>query len=436
MQEEPTVESFVIEGIKQTGAGVFRSVKGIGDKRKIRKIYCHQLVIAYENLSFAGVSCAYDQNPIKIRDIFITLQASRRVPVVDVLAEAAERLEPEDERRLPRDVRIRESVEELSVVEALRDNHRMVVLGAPGSGKTTFMRYLALTFARKLSGDRLKLDEDRLPILITVQNIVDDLLKDDKTIADVLSKHVNSELQMDLPDDYFTSYLEKGECIVLFDGLDEVADVTQRGQVAEKVRRFANRYNENRYMVTSRIAGYREIQRLPESDFKHFTIRDFDDDQIRDFARKWYQARYPSETKKRTDDLIQAIGRSAKVRQLAVNPLMLTIIAVVHRSSAELPNERIKLYDLCTEALLFSWQRERGRPSLTDASGSLIRDTEVRRRLEQLAYWMHGQKPKEAGGQMHVRYNQLWSKLAEQLVQRKKMDQDDAEDESKHLRQS
>ena len=418
-------------------AGRKESFAGMNIRRILRdsyrRRYSSQLINAYRNLRFAGIPHSFDQNPVRLEDIFITLQGSHRIPEVDILAEEEELLEAiQKVRHRPEEVRQRETVESLSLTEALKGNDKMVILGAPGSGKTTFMRYLALTFAQELSSERLGVKEDRIPVLITIQDIVEDL-SSDNTIADILSKHINSDLQLDLPDGYFLLYLEQGRCIVLFDGLDEVASVRQRGEVAEKVRLFANLYNENRYIITSRIAGYREIQRLPESDFAHVTIKDLDDDQIRDFAGKWYEAMFPFEAGARAQDLVEAIERSSKVKQLAINPLMLTIMAVVHRSSAELPNERIKLYDLCTDALLFTWQRERGRPRLTDIQRRLIPDNEVRRRLEQLAYWMHSQAPKEFHGQMHVRYARLCSEMAEQLIQRRKMDPDEAEAEAEHF---
>ena len=406
-------------------------INAIREYESYQRQYLNQLVKKYEALSFSGVPGAYAQNDVKLEEIFITLQASHRIPEVDILADDGERLELMDRRRLPNDVQVRESVEVLSVTDALKKYDNLMVLGAPGSGKTTFMRYLALTFAQNLSRERLELDEERLPILITLQDVAEELPK--KTIADVLSEHLNTHLQLDLSDEYFRPYLESGRCIVLFDGLDEVANIKQRGEVAEAVALFANLYKGNHYIITSRIAGYSEIQRLPTSDFAHFTIRDFDDEQIKDFALKWYQARYLFEADKRANDLIQALGRNPKVKQLSTNPLMLTIIAIVHRSSVELPNERIKLYDKCTDALLFTWQREHDHPPLTDIHGSLIPDSEVRRRLEQLAYWIHSESPATAQRQTHVKYLRLKSKLSEQLVHRKKAEPDEAEDEAKHF---
>ncbi|MBI1923196.1 HEAT repeat domain-containing protein, partial [Candidatus Poribacteria bacterium] len=394
--------------------------------------YLNQVIKKHEVLDFSGVPDAYDSRQVvKLEELFITLQTSHRIPVVDILPDEEDRPKLTHPERLPSDLRIRESIEIRSVVDALKRGERMMVLGAPGAGKTTFMKYLALTFARNQARKTLDLNEDRLPILIRLQDMAAAL--SEGAIADTLPKYLNRELQLDLPDDYFQPYLEAGRCIVLFDGLDEVADIRERGEVAKAVALFANLYRGNRYVITSRIAGYREIQGFLESDYPHFTIRDFDDAQMKDFARKWYQARYPLEASKRADDLIQVIERNPKVKQLATNPLMLTIVAIVHRSSAELPNERVKLYDRCRDALLYSWQRQHNRSPLTDVRGNLIRDTEVRRRLEQLAYWMHSESPQDSQGQMHVKYAHLKSKLAEQLIERKKVDGDEAEDEAKHF---
>jgi HEAT repeat protein len=402
-----------------------------------RRIYREQLVKCYENLNLSGMACPFDQNPVKLEEVFIRLQASQAIPLVDVLAE---RLEDQDvpehlrhTRRLA-DRPVRETTSVLSVTEALK-NDNLVVLGVPGSGKTTFMRYLALTFIQKLSEKRLQLNEDRLPILIRIQSLLSHL-KGNKTIADVLSEYIRTELEIkELPDNYFMPYLEAGRCIVLFDGLDEVGNVNQRNEIAKKIHLFTNRYIGNRYVITSRIAGYREIPQFPESDFRHLTIMDLNDEQIEGFIQNWYKARDDVRADNKANDLIQALKKYPKVRQLATNPLMLTIIAIVHRSKggaeqadgkgAELPNQRVKLYDICTESLIYDWQEKQGREPLTDVKGKKLTEHEVRRRLERLAYWMHSEAQTESE-LTHVRYEQLRSKLTDQLKKADKLKFDDA----------
>ena len=186
-------------------------------------------------------------------------------------------------------------------------------------------------------------------------------------------------------------------------------------------------------MITSRIAGYREIQRIPEDEFAHFTVRDFDDDQIGAFARNWHRARGSTQAEAEAASLVEATDRNSKVKQLAANPLMLTIIAIVHEGNTRLPNRRIQLYDQCIQTLLFSWRERRKNPPLTSVDGAPITDVEARRRLEQLAYWMHSSASAESDEPVHVKRVQLKTEMAKQLVGRKNMDRDEAEAEAEHF---
>ena len=185
-----------------------------------------------------------------------------------------------------------------------------------------------------------------------------------------------------LPEGFFEHFLRRGECLVLFDGLDEVTELSERIAVRDAVRSFANAFPDNRYLITSRPAGYEEA---PLRDgYTHFQILDFTDDEIEEFVTKWYELRELSEreAKDKRESLLTAIKRSPGVKRLAVNPLLLTIIALIHRQEAELPNQRVILYDKCTEVLLYSWERAKGLE--WD-----IGPEEMRRRLEHIAFWMY-----------------------------------------------
>ena len=104
---------------------------------------------------------------------------------------------------------------------------------------------------------------------------------------------------------------------------------------------------------------------------------------------------------------------------------MLTIIALIHRVEAELPNQRIKLYDKCTESLLDKWETVKRR------GARLMSEEDKRRRLEWIAYWMQNMAG-EAGRERTVRRGPLQRKLAEFLVERGKVaDVEEATTEAK-----
>jgi predicted NACHT family NTPase len=53
--------------------------------------------------------------------------------------------------------------------------------------------------------------------------------------------------------------------------------------------------------------------------------------------------------------LARAIADSAAIRQLAGNPLLLTMMAILNRTQ-DLPRDRVRLYEKCAELLLHHWK--------------------------------------------------------------------------------
>ena len=214
--------------------------------------------------------------------------------------------------------------------------------------------------------------------------------------------------------------LENGECCVCFDGLDELGAAGLRREITLAVSAMANRYARNRFIVTSRLVGYEEAP-LDRNDFAHHTVQPLSDEDIKLFVEKWYKARERDVAirRERTEHLVKTIMGEERIKSLASNPLMLTIIALVHRIEAELPHERVKLYDKCVTTLVETWDKVRGMK------------TALRRRLlEKLAYWMHSQ-PGEKGRTREVREGTLRLQLAHFLQSdpKNKMDEDEIQKE-------
>jgi formylglycine-generating enzyme required for sulfatase activity len=155
--------------------------------------------------------------------------------------------------------------------------------------------------------------------------------------------------------------LDAGQCLVIFDGLDEVAP--DRRQIArEAVEAFARRCADNRFLVTCRIRSYQNEARL--GSFDEVTLAKFDGKKIRDFVSAWYTARADlgqmtrDLADQRADDLRQAVA-DQKLQELAETPLLLTTMAVVHTAQVTLPRERAVLYLRCVEILLRRWHKHK-----------------------------------------------------------------------------
>jgi hypothetical protein len=217
-----------------------------------------------------------------------------------------------------------------------------------------------------------------------------------------------------LPPDFFEQALVSGECCVCLDGLDELGAAGVRREITAAVSALANRYSRNRFIITSRIVGYEEAP-LSREEFAHHTVQPLGDEDIKSFVEKWYRAREKDAVlrRERAEHLIKTIMDEERIKSLAANPLMLTIIALVHRIEAELPHERVKLYDKCVGTLVETWDKVRG-----------IKTNLRRRLLEKLAYWMHSQ-PGEKGRTREVREGTLRLQLLHFLHSDPKLQLDD-----------
>ena len=185
-----------------------------------------------------------------------------------------------------------------------------------------------------------------------------------------------------LPAGFFEKYLDSGRALLMFDGLDEVAEEARRAGVQQMIATFVAAHNpKNTIMVTSRIAGYSRA-RFSTTDYRHFTLEDFNDEEIDTFIRKWYRSRLhnPAAAEAKARDLKEALGKKANIKELTRNPLLLTIIAIIHRYESQLPEDRLLLYDKATEALLYTWD------NVKDLIDEKFKPDDKRRFLEKLGF--------------------------------------------------
>ena len=81
--------------------------------------------------------------------------------------------------------------------------------------------------------------------------------------------------------------LKNGDAIVMFDGLDEIFDISKREEVITDIKRFINDYKNVRVIVTSRVIGYQQ-KKLRDADFNHFMLQDLGSEQVEDFIQLWH----------------------------------------------------------------------------------------------------------------------------------------------------
>jgi HEAT repeat protein len=269
-------------------------------------------------------------------------------------------------------------------------SQKFVLLGAPGSGKTSLMSYFAVMLAQKqpeILG--LAADTDLLPIIIKIR----DLAKraEHLSILDYIRQFASANLQVkELPTGFFEYWLDDGRALILLDGLDEVANKAKRDEIVNQIEAFLSQYPQNRTIITSRRSGYKRVFFRTE-EFPRYTLESFDDDKIEIFIKKWYESRFedPEESQRRQESLRQALAEQKRIKELARNPLLLTIIALIHRYEAYLPRQRHKLYDRAVKTLLTNW--DAGKELNYKLPCEYLHHDDVERLMQQLAYWIHTQ---------------------------------------------
>ena len=273
-----------------------------------------------------------------------------------------------------------------------QSKNKAVLLGAPGSGKTTLASYFALMLCEQVGNDPtqigLEVGQDWLPVVIRIRDWV---LKPELSVLKYLRWYAEDSLSAKaLPIGFFEHWLERGRALILLDGLDEVVDEAQRRSVVEQIETFLGQYKHCPAVITSRPAGYRWDFFNLEA-FPHYTLEPFDDRQVDTFIDHWYDSREldKAAAKRRKEDLRSAFKGNDRIRNLATNPLLLTIIALIHRYQAELPRRRFKLYEKAVETLLTSWDSDKNIKLYLVLQQ--LKSDDLLYVLKKLAYWIHTQ---------------------------------------------
>jgi predicted NACHT family NTPase len=280
-----------------------------------------------------------------------------------------------------------------TIHESITNNYYTVVLGDPGSGKSTFLQYIALDWA-ELPVKELALKP--LPLLIELRTYIRN--RDAQQCKDFLGFfHQSSGAICHLNQHELHERLKAGKAIVMFDGLDEVFEPGKREDLITDIIRFTNEYPQVGVVVTSRPIGYKP-QRLRDANFRHFMLQDLEAEQIAEFIHRWHDLTFNNEvdkTKKR-ERLQTAINSSRAIRELAGNPLLLTMMAILNRNQ-ELPRDRPELYNQSSRLLLHQWDVERELVEDEKLDPKTIDYKDKQAMLRQVAYRMQANEKGLAG---------------------------------------
>ena len=282
----------------------------------------------------------------------------------------------------------REKNRPLSALEALATSpsRRAVLLGLPGTGKSTYVRYLTLKMAQAAL-DRSQNIQNLLPtwpggvilpVIVPLGRLAETVPPDQKKgSAELIEKFIQKNLESEQQERpavaaFATSILkvlmsEGG--LVLFDGLDEVADLNLRPVIVEAVEDFVEKYSHNlasRFLVTCRTYSYQDAK-WQLTGWPTYELALLSQQKIEQFVKAWHSEHIRIDPTRRADyekkreKLLATLrpGDRRRLYEIAPYAIILTMMAVVHTNYGELPDTRAQVYEKCTDLLLLRWETER-----------------------------------------------------------------------------
>ena len=359
------LDSQNIEAIKentQETAGIIPDFDLLGYQEAIKETYGK---LKLESLDTTG----YAYNELKLWGMFIAQnvrEVHEIVPQVHELPkdhlkrlreneQAESEIAAEDFERFKR-IYLEQSIRSvLDIVNEQQNSRYIVILGDPGCGKSTLLQYLALNWAESPLSNSIS---QPIPLLIELRTYM--RRREEKECNNFIEFfHKCSGALHHLHQHQLHRQLQEGNVKLMFDGLDEVFDPAKREDVITDIHRFTNEYPDVQVIVTSRVIGYKP-QRFRDAEFKHFMIQELETEQIQDFIYRWHELTFSDEADKvrKKERLQKGIDNSKAIRELAGNPLLLTMMAILNRNQ-ELPRDRAELYNQASRVLLHQWDVER-----------------------------------------------------------------------------
>jgi HEAT repeat protein len=243
------------------------------------------------------------------------------------------------------------TIEKERVIEpgtAVNNYQLLVIMGVPGVGKTILLKYLALAYCKENieKQEQKEYVHNHIPIPI----ILREFLESGKCLRNYINT-IFEKYGFPKPRRFVEKDLKGGKCILLLDGFDELITRKNQEEVTNEIFAFIDRYHECRIVVTARTAGYHgELL-----GFTRFEVTEFDNNQVKEFINNWFAGA----RREKAEEMLKLLKDNEDIKNLAKNPLMLSIIAARCEENNGVLPKRASVYKRIIEVLLEEWDAQK-----------------------------------------------------------------------------
>lgn len=311
----------------------------------LRDDYCKKLIKSYESLKLTGLPERQQLYDLKIEDVFVQLKLL--VTIQETGLQGTEESKTKN----------------IEIAQTLLEHKHICITGVAGSGKTTLLRWLSVMCAtEQLATLNTQFTEQITPFFLELRRFhehfkhyanqphVFDLVEE-------ISSYLSNDSRFKMDQKWTSETLKNSECWLILDGFDEIADSAARSALWAAIEALINnpQYNKIHCILSSRPHGFQQVSSFR---FLQADIRAFHEKDMELFIQSWYRMAYEDDQAE-AERLIETIENNPRIKELATNPLLCTLVTVIYRNKRVLPNRRVELYETCCESLLDTWERNK-----------------------------------------------------------------------------
>jgi len=214
-----------------------------------------------------------------------------------------------------------------------------IIIGEPGSGKTTFFKTLSKEIIEQNS---LRNDIEFYPVLLTFIDLRNTLFNLEESIIEYFKKDWNVNLLIDSK-----KIIDESRCVIFVDALDELPQKEQKQAALKTINEFYEKHPEIKIICSSRPSDYL-FYNCKNLGFKYLELSPIDKRQIATFLNSYF-----SDNIVKSQKLLKSLRDSGILEKLPKTPMTIALITILFdEKEVEIPATITDLYRQFVDLLL------------------------------------------------------------------------------------